>query len=267
KQRLAIRHTITPLSSQESMDYIVHRLSKVTIGSHRVFTRKALLALVKAAKGIPRVINILCDNALIAGYASDQRPVNTLVVKEVITDFLGTGRRHWFRWVLGGVGLTALAIFIFTMTPLRRLVPYQVNGFERIRSVLTRSPQQVDQGSPPIEQTEPTPVSRSPEFKAPVVFDSGPQGNGPEKAETTADRHQASLALPGGSPVLAEGSPHGRIVQKGESLEELLVEEYGSKNQKLREWVLQNNPRILDLNKIREGDAINFPRLPDSDSP
>ncbi|HAA03492.1 MAG TPA: peptidoglycan-binding protein, partial [Syntrophobacteraceae bacterium] len=59
KQRLAIRHTITPLSSQESMDYIVHRLSKVTVGSHRVFTRKALLTVVKAAQGIPGTINIL----------------------------------------------------------------------------------------------------------------------------------------------------------------------------------------------------------------
>ncbi|HAA03759.1 MAG TPA: hypothetical protein DCE18_10340, partial [Syntrophobacteraceae bacterium] len=253
-------------SSQESMDYIVHRLSKVTVGSHRVFTRKALLTVVKAAQGIPRTINILCDNALIAGYASDQRPVSVRVVKEVIADFLGTGKRGWFRWALAGAGLTALAILILTLTPLRRFLPYEANGFERILGVLIRSPQQVDPDRARFDQAGPAPVSRSPEFKAPVVFDGGPQGNGPEKAETTADRHQASLALPGGSPVLAEGSPHGRIVQKGESLEELLVEEYGSKNQKLREWVLQNNPRILDLNKIHEGDAINFPRLPDSDN-
>jgi hypothetical protein len=54
-----------------------------------VFTRGAMKRIVKEAKGIPRILNILCDNALITGFGYKKRPVNAKIVDEVITDYKG----------------------------------------------------------------------------------------------------------------------------------------------------------------------------------
>jgi len=67
KQRLVIRGTISPLTNEESRNYIIYRLAKVVTVDEPLFTRGALREIVKQAKGTPRVINILCTNALIHG--------------------------------------------------------------------------------------------------------------------------------------------------------------------------------------------------------
>ena len=70
KQRIAVRSTLAPLSAAESLDYIKHRLEKAGAESTDIFTRGALRRIVRHARGIPRLLNILCDNALITGSAT-----------------------------------------------------------------------------------------------------------------------------------------------------------------------------------------------------
>ena len=89
KQRIAIRSTIIPFTKKESVAYINHRLEKASANNNQVFTKGALKAIVKEAKGIPRHLNILCDNALITGSGYQKRPVNLKIAKEVIGDFNG----------------------------------------------------------------------------------------------------------------------------------------------------------------------------------
>jgi general secretion pathway protein A len=67
RQRIAVRANISPLSRKESLAYIRHRLSKAYSGETDIFTAAALARIVRKAKGNLRVINILCDNALITG--------------------------------------------------------------------------------------------------------------------------------------------------------------------------------------------------------
>jgi len=65
KQRIRIKRQIRAFSGEESMDYINHRLRLVGKRSSQMFTPKALSMIYSYAQGIPRLINILCDNAFL----------------------------------------------------------------------------------------------------------------------------------------------------------------------------------------------------------
>ncbi len=112
KQRIAVRTTLTPLSMKESVDYIKHRLSKADVADVKtVFTKDSLNKIVKKAKGVPRLLNILCDNALITGYGYQMRPVRAGVVREVIRDFEGERKIPVLKWgMITAVILLAVAV-------------------------------------------------------------------------------------------------------------------------------------------------------------
>ena len=67
KQRIAIRSQIAPLNARESYAYIEHRLSVAGLDKPTIFSKGALDIIVKEANGVPRLLNVLCDNALITG--------------------------------------------------------------------------------------------------------------------------------------------------------------------------------------------------------
>jgi general secretion pathway protein A len=85
-QRIAVRAVISPLAPEESVEYIRHRLARAGCARRIPFTRMAVKAIVRHARGIPRIINILCDNALITAFGYRQEKVNAKIVKEVIID-------------------------------------------------------------------------------------------------------------------------------------------------------------------------------------
>lgn len=68
KQRIALRSTICPLTPKESQAYIEHRVNLASHTGHPLFTSDAMKLLAQKSQGIPRRLNILCDNALITGY-------------------------------------------------------------------------------------------------------------------------------------------------------------------------------------------------------
>ena len=87
QQRIAIRTVISPLTNGEALRYIEHRLSKVMTTDEPVFTKGALQEIVSSSKGIPRVINILCDNAFITGFGYQKKPVTAGIVKRDLRRF------------------------------------------------------------------------------------------------------------------------------------------------------------------------------------
>ena len=87
KQRVALRCELAPLDFPETAAYIAGRL-KIAGGSPaEIFTREAILAIHEASRGVPRTINVVCDNTLIGGFASGARPVSRALVLEVCRDF------------------------------------------------------------------------------------------------------------------------------------------------------------------------------------
>ena len=93
KQRLAAYATIRRLSRAESHEYLRFRLKHAGTDAASVFTASALRKIAKKSKGIPRMLNILCDNALITGFGRQERPVTKTIVNEIIRNF--DGRSHF----------------------------------------------------------------------------------------------------------------------------------------------------------------------------
>jgi general secretion pathway protein A len=122
KQRVAIRALIRPLSQSESLTYIKHRLSKAGMKEgqvYSVFSKKALQHIIKEAKGIPRTINILCDNALLNGFGLQQYPVTEQAVEEAISDLKGSQRNLSFVWQCAALAALILLFLGFWMSPFR----------------------------------------------------------------------------------------------------------------------------------------------------
>jgi type II secretory pathway predicted ATPase ExeA len=89
-QRVALRARLEAFSLEESFDYIEHRL-RVSGAEElaQVMTPSAGWLIAEAAGGIPRVINILADNALIAGFGMAQRPLGSQLAGTTVREFLG----------------------------------------------------------------------------------------------------------------------------------------------------------------------------------
>lgn len=87
KQRIALRCEIGPLDFRESAAYIAGRLRIAGGDPAQIFTREAILAIHETSGGIPRVINVLCDNALMGGFAAQVKPVVRKLVEDVCRDF------------------------------------------------------------------------------------------------------------------------------------------------------------------------------------
>lgn len=83
KQRVVLRYTLTPLSLKDTAAYISGRVATAGGDATRMFTRDAVVAIHQYSAGIPRVISVMCDNALVNGFASDHKPVAAGIVHEV----------------------------------------------------------------------------------------------------------------------------------------------------------------------------------------
>jgi hypothetical protein len=87
KQRIALRCELKPLDLRETAEYIAGRISVAGGEPVQMFTREAVQLIHERSRGIPRTINVIADNALVNGFAAQQRPVTTVLVREVCRDF------------------------------------------------------------------------------------------------------------------------------------------------------------------------------------
>ncbi len=89
KQRIGIRYHLTPLSARETGEYISHRLSVAGAKGSTVFDKGAVDAVFAYAGGVPRMINIVCDRALVAGYGADRKRIGKALILETIEEIEG----------------------------------------------------------------------------------------------------------------------------------------------------------------------------------
>jgi len=86
KQRIGIRRQLRTLTHEQCKEYINHRLNLVGSSSSRIFTTEAISLICDSAEGIPRNINVLCDNALLIGYSLSRNKIDANIIHEVIRD-------------------------------------------------------------------------------------------------------------------------------------------------------------------------------------
>ena len=84
RQRIAVYYHLTPLSREDTAAYIEHRLRVASGNDQQFFTDQAIDMIVEFSKGVPRVINQVCDSALLSGYVRDQKIIDADLMEEVI---------------------------------------------------------------------------------------------------------------------------------------------------------------------------------------
>jgi general secretion pathway protein A len=119
-QRVTARYHLSPLGPAETEAYIRHRIA-VAGGEGKVgFTTAALQAVHAHSGGVPRLVNLVCDRALLAGYVAGTRSVSAAMVEQSAREVAGERRprglrgRHGLTAALLAVGLAALA---FALVP------------------------------------------------------------------------------------------------------------------------------------------------------
>lgn len=85
KQRVAIRIRITAYSEENTRDYINHRL-RVAGCPGSIFSDKAISTIFKYSNGVPRLINTICDNALLEGFLFKNAVIDETIIKTVAVD-------------------------------------------------------------------------------------------------------------------------------------------------------------------------------------
>ncbi len=97
-QRITARYHLLPLTAEEVGLYVQHRL-QVAGRFEPLFNAAAIKALHDASGGIPRIINLLCERALMAGFARSQVPINKQMVRQAAVEVLGLDepKHHWYE--------------------------------------------------------------------------------------------------------------------------------------------------------------------------
>lgn len=83
RQRIAVRFTLHALSQQATQAYIVHRM-KIAGAEEDLFTEAAYEVIFKYSQGIPRLINTICDNALLEGFLVKSKKIDAPLIEDVV---------------------------------------------------------------------------------------------------------------------------------------------------------------------------------------
>ncbi len=86
RQRIALRHHLRPFNERELRDYLAERLARAGYTGKGIFKRSAVKELFSASQGIPRIINNICDAALLQSYARESPHVDAGVIKDVVAN-------------------------------------------------------------------------------------------------------------------------------------------------------------------------------------
>ena len=86
KQRIVLRCSLDPLTPEESAAYVGSRLARAGLPNQTVFSPEVLEEVYRRSRGIPRVINLLCDNLLVTAFAMEQRAATLDMLDEVCRD-------------------------------------------------------------------------------------------------------------------------------------------------------------------------------------
>jgi len=144
-QRITARYRLASLSRGETYSYVLHRC-RVAGAEQPLFSRAALRWVYTLTKGVPRLINIVCDRALLGAYANDQPMVNAGVLRRAAAEVdlrLGPKGQSWPRMaVAAGLGAVVLgaALWYGAVAPLDSQRPLAANGEHPSRPPILAGP-------------------------------------------------------------------------------------------------------------------------------
>jgi general secretion pathway protein A len=112
-QRIAVRCRLTALTERETSRYIEHRLRAAGLGGSLPFTSAAAACVHRHSRGVPRVINLVCDRALTAAFADRRKNVDVGTVNAAVDSLRGRpAARKWLKPAVVAAGVAAVALTV-----------------------------------------------------------------------------------------------------------------------------------------------------------
>jgi len=272
-QRIAVCARVMPLNGGDGARYIRHRLLMAGAAENAVFASGAIRSNVKAAGGIPRVLNILCDNALITALGYRTKKVSRRIAREIIVDYRAKSKQRASRkgWAVAGSAVGTLAVvtafFVVMNFDLLRT---------RVWNLSDALPQLADHGPSTMNGLTLSPqpaafaISDAPEGLQGPLVGSVPEDERPADqeesqsvvanvADDTPTNETLQSAGQPSSDEMAEMETVEYVVERGDRLLDLVEKVYGRRDSRLLRLVTQHNSHIGNGDLIRVGDRIVFP--------
>jgi general secretion pathway protein A len=302
-QRIVVRATIVPLTAGESVAYIRHRLAKVALPGRSVFTRGALKYIVHEAQGVPRLLNILCTNALLTGFGVRQHRITARLARAVIADF--TGMKPSPRWHVGlaaaaGILLMAGGVWFSLRGHFLQAVPRSLQTFSQAR---TQAPLPLQESPPmpsslrqplssatlppldPVEPLGPPPSTDSSSMSrtlqaggggqeaasSPSALEANSPSPAPQAGEHQSDNDagtpERQVVLPHRVETTPVRLPRTVIIKPGDSVWKLAMETYGFVDEPLLKRIKAQNPHLKHLGGLIVGDTLRLPVFEETPAP
>jgi hypothetical protein len=254
-----------------------------------LFTRAALKAIYAYSHGIPRLINTVCDQALLTGYAEARQRMNRRIVRQVVRELEAQPRRQVLTPPVRGAaavltGLLLLGMALYT----GRGLTFGSMAFTQLQAALLHAqdwlkghaespvsgstgsnaslpvaqPAMPDTASPPEDrQAQATGTQQHVEGDtlnpivpvSPLNTASVPE----QDTQTTAQHHVTHEA----SPPQKEAFPITKTMKEGDYVSKYAMEIYGYSNNTLIVWLHKHNQHIKDMARVKVGETIVFPAL------
>lgn len=165
-QRITSRYHLSPLKYDDVIAYVRHRLFIAGGGQNEFFTDKAFRVLFKKSKGVPRIINLICDRALLGAYAENSPTVRPNTVKKAAREILAPQKRKGIslrRVLFTSIILCALLIpvsyFIYPLLQEEKRITIQPLVEKESAATTTSEPPPTVPD--PAAQTDATPQTKS----------------------------------------------------------------------------------------------------------
>jgi hypothetical protein len=259
RQRIVIRSQIKPLTKEESVRYIDHRLKIVGSNCSKVFTDEALSLICQYAKGIPLALNTLCANALSVGCRISEKRISTATVKKIqrekeilntektetlVSGFKNTLLRKVF-YVIPAIATFATALYFgwdYVQSTFYTSKPHHAPTLPAV--VIKVKPSQPEVMSPGVS-------SKTPSTPSADVIDASPKSSQfPASPPATTSHSNAKVRV---KEIIK--------VEKGAKLYTLAYQYYGASNETLIDHILKLNPEITNPNLILASQKINIPEM------
>ena len=247
KQRIGIRRQIKPLSAKESRQYIEHRLHLVGSTISKVFTLQAISMVCKYSKGIPRNINVICENAFLIGYSVSKKKVDAQIIKEVIHDMSGSLVQHetqevnsYFFPNFRMLAITAVLMIVFGF------LAFIGTEYIKFRNSEAGGMNESKKGF----------WSSSPAYSDTLPGSAETGSSGDSSSSNQASRNLSIESQSNGYKILEIAT-----VKDNNTISSLAEQYYGMSNETLMDIILSANPTIRDVNHIYKNQQIIIPEI------
>ncbi len=205
-QRITGRYHLDPLSRQETAAYVRHRL-RIAGATQEIFTRGALAELHRASGGIPRLVNIIGDRALLGGFTEDKHRLGAAHVRRAAGEVFGRRMQPvWLPWTVALAGAAAISVGTWlAWTRLDAAGTPQVAGAGAAAVVEVQG----GAGGAPVAATQPQPAASTPGPELRQVLQGAASPAGPEAAWSQLFGLWDVQYTPGTEPPCVQALRHG----------------------------------------------------------